>query len=320
MEQGKPTHSNLAKAGYTVVVAAFIANALIAAAKLFAAILTGSTAMLSEGIHSLVDLTNEGLLFYGLKRSERPADQEHPYGYGRELFFWAMVVSILIFTLGGGVSIWEGVEKVLHPTPIRDVTWNYIVLGIAAVSEVISFTIAAKEARKGRLPHESLWQTVQRSKDPSIFAVVFEDFAAILGIIWAFLGVFLSQVLKLPVLDGVFSILIGLTLGIVALLFMRETKSLLIGEPLSGRTHEDIVQILCNDPDVHDVVGIQSVYVGPRDVVLTIDLNFSPDLSGSAIPLAIDRLEKKIRQAHPVVQRIFIEARALTHSSDPDVA
>lgn len=317
MEQAKPAHP---KSSYRVVIAAFIANALIAAAKLFAAFVTGSTSMLSEGIHSVVDLTNEGLLFYGLKRSERPADQERPYGYGRELFFWAMVVSILIFTLGGGVSIWEGVEKVLHPTPIRDGTWNYIVLGIAAVSEMVSFTIASKETRKSKLPGESLWQTIRRSKDPSIFAVVFEDFAAILGIIWAFLGVFLSEVLKLPVLDGVFSILIGLTLGVVALLFMRETKSLLIGEPLSSRTHEDIVQILCQDSDVENVVGIQSVYMGPRDVVLTIDLNFKPNLSGNGIPLAIDRLEKKIRQAHPVVKRIFIEARALTHSSDPDAA
>jgi cation diffusion facilitator family transporter len=212
-----------------VILAALIGNSLIAVTKFAAAAFTGSSAMFSEAIHSCVDTGNQALLLYGLKRAKRPADARHPFGYGRELYFWAFVVAILLFSIGAGFSIYEGLEKIKHPEPIADAYVNYIVLGLAIVFESVSWWVAVKEfnltrGRRGYL------EAVQVSKDPSIFTVLLEDTAALLGLFVALVGIALSEILAMPVFDGVASVVIGGILALAAIVLAYETKALLIGE------------------------------------------------------------------------------------------
>ena len=217
----------------TAIFAAIAGNLAIAATKLIAAFFTGSSAMLSEGIHSLVDTGNGGLLLLGLRKSQKPADANHPFGHGKELYFWSLVVAILIFALGGGMSVYEGVTHLSH-AQLHDPTWNYVVLGFAIVFESFSFYFAYKAFRK-EMSGQGVFKTIRASKDPTTFTVLFEDTAALLGLVVAFLGIFLGHQLNNPYLDGVASIVIGVILAVVAGFLAFESKGLLIGEGVDPR-------------------------------------------------------------------------------------
>src|ERR1051325_6224298 len=222
-----------------VIYAAIAANLAIAATKFTAAAVTGSSAMISEGIHSLVDTGNGGLMLLGVRRSRKPADVEHPFGYGQELYFWTLIVAIVIFAVGGGVSAYEGILHILHPKPFENPLWNYVVLAIAACFEGYSFSVAYREFQKDR-GELSMWQSISSSKDPTTYTVLFEDTAALTGLLMAFIGIFLADVLGNPYFDGAASICIGLILAAVAVVLAYETKSLLVGEAVDPETLKEI--------------------------------------------------------------------------------
>jgi cation diffusion facilitator family transporter len=286
---------------------ALVANLGIAATKFTAALLTGSSAMLSEGIHSLVDTGNQGLLLLGLERSRRPADEDHPFGHGKEIYFWSLIVAILLFGLGGGMSVYEGILHVTEPVEVTSPVWNYGVLAFAFVFEGASFLIALGELRR-RNPRAGLLRAIHRSKDPSVFVVVYEDSAALAGLVVAFVGVLLSHLLDLPVLDGVASVVIGLILGAVAVLLAWESKELLLGEAVRPEVVESVRALAAADPDVANLRRPLTMHLSPYEVLLNLDVQFREGISAAEVVRAVDRLEQSIRKAHPEMRRIFIEA------------
>ncbi len=296
------------------IYAAIGGNFAIAIMKFIAAAFTGSSAMLSEGIHSLVDTGNGGLLLLGIHRSKQPADAAHPFGHGKELYFWSLIVAVLIFGVGGGISTYEGILHMLHPAPLQDPTWSYVVLGLAVIFEGIVFVIALREFQKQIEKGEKLWQAVKSSKDPSTFTVLFEDAAALLGLLAAFAGVFLSHYLALPPLDGAASVVIGLILGTAAAFLAYESKGLLIGEGADPQTLEDIRTLAQSDPGVARILNPLTMHFGPDTVLLTMDVQFQQKLSAAEVESAVDRLEKAIRQRHPKIKHIYIEAGAISSS------
>ncbi|MEL6746153.1 MAG: cation diffusion facilitator family transporter, partial [Pseudomonadota bacterium] len=243
---------------------------------------TGSAAMMSEGIHSLVDTGNQGLLLYGIARSKRPADEKHPFGYASEIYFWAFIVAILIFSLGSGISIYHGVEKVLHPVPVVDPTINYIILGLAMVFEGFAWWIAFKEfsTTQGK---KGLFEAVQDSKDPTIFTVLFEDTAAMLGLMVAFVGIWLAVTFDMPVLDGVASILIGVILAGTAILLALETKGLLIGEAAAPEIVEDIRSLIGDQPSITALNEIRTLHRGPNDVLLALSVDYVDEIPAGMV-------------------------------------
>jgi cation diffusion facilitator family transporter len=293
----------------TAIFAAIAGNLAIAATKLVAAFFTGSSAMLSEGIHSLVDTGNGGLLLLGFRKSQKPADATHPFGHGKELYFWSLVVAILIFALGGGMSIYEGVTH-MSQAKLHDPTWNYLVLGVAFVFEGISSVFAYKAFRRER-GSQGVFETIRASKDPTTFTVLFEDTAALLGLIVAFLGIFLGHLLQNPYLDGVASIVIGAILAVVAGFLAFESKGLLIGEGVDPQVLASIRAIASKDPAVHEVRKSLTMHFSPTDVLLTLDIRFKRDLKAEEIAAAIDRIERAIRHQHPEINHIFVEAKSL---------
>ncbi len=289
------------------VYGAIAANLSIAATKFVAATVTGSSAMLSEGIHSVVDTGNQTLLLLGLARSRQPADEDHPFGHGKELYFWSLIVAIILFGIGGGMSVYEGIGHISHPTEVTDPVWSYAVLGLAFLFEGTSFTIALRELRR-QDPGVGVVGAVHRSKDPAVFVVVFEDAAALTGLVVAFLGIFLGRTLDAPALDGVASLVIGLILGTVAVLLAWESKELLLGEAVEPDVADHIRELAAADPDVTRVRRPLTMHLSPNEVLLNLDIQFREDLSSKDLALAVDRVEQRIRRAHPQVQRIFIEA------------
>jgi cation diffusion facilitator family transporter len=292
-----------------VIYAALAGNSLIAVTKFAAAAATGSSAMFSEAIHSVVDTGNQGLLLYGMKRARRPADTQHPFGYGMELYFWTFVVAILIFAVGAGISLYEGITKWLHPHALTSPHINYIVLGLALVFEAGAWWVAFREFRrsKGQLGYIA---AVRTSKDPTIFTVLFEDSAAMLGLVAAFLGIALGQALDLPALDGVASIVIGLILAATAILLAYESKGLLIGEGASAAVVAGIRRIVAGRPGIDQVNELLTMHLGPRDVLLTLSLDFDDRLTAGQVEAAISDLESAIKSAYPQVSRVFIEAQS----------
>ena len=293
-------------ASKTPIYTAFIANIAIAATKLVAAGFTGSSAMASEGIHSLVDSSNEVLLLLGLKRSQKPPDERRPFGYGKELYFWAFVVSLLFFALGGGVSIYEGIHHLENPEPIKDPVWNYVVLGIAFVFDGISFITAFREfnRQRGATP---FWKAVRQSKDPSTFVVLFEDSADVIGIGIAFGGILLSSLLHNPYIDAVASILIGLLLTLVAVLLVRESRSLLMGETVARDELAQVRALLEKHPVVSVVSSERSMYLGPEEVILILRIRFEPELIDRELPTVINNLRDQVRERYPHYRHLFIE-------------
>lgn len=291
------------------IFAALAGNSLIAVTKFGAAAATGSSAMFSEAIHSVVDTGNQCLLLYGIKRSNRPADRSHPFGYGMELYFWTFVVAILIFGLGAGISIYEGISKIQHPHPITDPTINYYVLGFAMIFEGAAWYIAFKEFSKSK-GSLGLITAVRRSKDPTIFTVLFEDTAAIIGLFVAMAGIFLSDFLELPVLDGVASVIIGIILATTAALLAYECKGLLTGEAASEAVVSGIKWIIGENPFILHVNEVLTLHLGPKDVLLTVSLDFKDGLSSRQVEEAISTFETRIKEKFPEVTRVFIEAQS----------
>jgi cation diffusion facilitator family transporter len=292
------------------IYAAIGANLAIAATKFMAAAFTGSSAMISEGIHSLVDTGNGGLLLLGIERSQRPADAAHPFGYGKELYFWTLIVAIMIFAVGGGISAYEGLLHILNPRPIENPLWNYVVLALAIVFESFSFYIAFKafQAAKGE---QVFWQAIHTSKDPTTFTVLFEDSAALVGLVVALVGVYLAHEFDNPYFDGSASIVIGVILAAVAVLLAYETKGLLIGEGADPETLREIRRLAESDPAVERVNRALTMYFGPHTVLLAMDLQFRKDLSAAKLEQTVDRLEETIRRRYPDVKHIFIESDSL---------
>lgn len=297
--------------GKTAIYAAIIGNGLIAVTKFVAAGVSGSSAMLAEGIHSLVDTGNGGLLLLGLKRGAREPDEIHPFGYGKEVYFWTLVVAMLIFAGGGGVSLYEGVRHTLHPSELGDPTINYIVLGLAFLFEGVAWTVAYRAFEKSR-GKRSTWEAIRKEKDPTAFAVLLEDSAALAGIVVAAVGIFLAHLLEMPVLDGVASIVIGLILIVVAAILARETRGLLVGEAAEPAVIAGARAVALDDDAVTEVVRALTMHMGPSEVVLNLDLRFRFDLDADGVAAAVDRIEKSIRARHPVVRYIFIEVASLS--------
>ncbi len=292
-----------------VIYAALAGNGLIAVTKFAASAMTGSSAMLSEAIHSVVDTGNQVLLLYGLKRAGRPADTTHPFGYGMELYFWTFVVAILIFAVGAGISIYEGIAKLASPHPVSDPYINYIVLSLAMVFEAAAWWIAYKEFQRSKGPLGFL-AAVRESKDPTVFTVLFEDSAAMLGLIAAFVGIFLGEVYGIPELDAVASIVIGLILGATAVLLAYESKGLLIGEGARSAVVADVERIVSKKTGIERVNELLTMHLGPRDVLLTLSLDFDDKLTAGQVETAISELESAIKSEFPEITRIFIEAQS----------
>jgi len=294
-----------------VVYGAIAANGAIAITKFVAAGVTGSSAMLSEGIHSIVDSGNGVLLLVGMKLSQREATSEHPFGHGKELYFWSLMVAVLIFGLGRGISAYEGVLHMLHPTPLRDARWNYIVLGAAAVFESGSFAIALRQflKTKGDVP---FWRSLKASKDPTTYTVLAEDAAALGGLAVAAIGVYLSHRLDLPVIDGAASVVIGVLLASVAALLIYESRGLLIGEGVAPATALAIRELALRNPRVRDAASPLSMYLGPDEILLTLDVDFERDSSADEIVAAVASIEHDIRSRYRRITRIYIEARSIS--------
>ncbi len=289
-----------------VLYAAMFANTAIVIAKMVAAAMTGSSAMLSEGIHSLVDTGNGGLLLLGLQLSRRPADELHPFGYGRELYFWTMVVALAVFALGGGVSIYEGVLHLLHPRPLEHLKANYIVLACSAVFEASSLVIALREFFKLNVGI-SVLQAIRNSKDPASFTVLFEDSAAVLGIAVALAATFMGQRFHLLWCDSIASILIGLLLMSVAVLLGAKTKALLIGEGLNRAALHAICKLAGEAPGVERSGYPFTTFFGPHDALLAMTIQFCRGVSSRQVELSVDQIEDRVRAHFPEITHIFLE-------------
>ncbi len=294
------------------IYAAIGANITVATAKFVAAAFTGSSSMLAEGIHSLVDTANGGLLLLGRRLSRREPDETHPFGYGMEQYFWTLIVALMIFALGGGFSLYGGIERLLNPEPVEHPFWNYAVLLVAALSDGYSWWVAFGQLRGSR-PERSILQAARASKDPSNFTVLFEDSAAVLGVAIAFLGILLSQVLDSSYPDAVASILVGLVLFAVAVLLAYESKLLLVGESADAESVRSIRKLVESDPSVARSGPPLTMHLGPEDVLLNLDIQFHDGQSTADLIDAVDRLERRIREKHPEIRRIFLEIERLGH-------
>ena len=289
-----------------VVLAALFGNGAIAVTKFIAAAITGSSAMLSEGVHSLVDTCNELLLLYGLKRASKPADPTHPYGYGRELYFWSFIVALLVFALGGSVSIYQGIHHLQHPEPITRPLVNYAVFGASLVFEGYTWWVAVKafRATKG---DQGWFEAFKSSKDASTLTVLLEDSAALIGLMLGLVGITLALVLDDPRFDGYASIGIGLLLVVTATLLARETKALLLGESAHPRLRAAIIRIANDDPEVRCANGVLTTQMGPNSVVAALSVEFEDRLATPQIESCINRLEATVRTEHPEVVALFVK-------------
>jgi cation diffusion facilitator family transporter len=294
-----------------VIYAALAGNLAIALTKFAAAWWTGSSAMLSEGVHSVVDTVNQILLLYGIRRSTKPRDDDHPLGYGRELYFWSFIVALLIFSLGAGVSFYQGIAHIRAPAEITDPVVNYVVLGISFVFEGTTLLIALKEFNKTRGGLGYI-EAVEESKDPPSFLVLFEDSAALIGILIALAGTLSAQVFAIPLLDGVASIGIGLVLAATATFLARESKGLLIGEGARARTMRSIRQIAAEQPGVERVNDLITVHLAPQQVVAALSLEFKDELTTPQIENAVAAIESRICKQNPEVYTIFIKPQSST--------
>lgn len=293
-----------------VIVAGMAGNLAIAITKFIAAYLTRSSAMLSEGIHSLVDTGNGVFLLHGIRQSQLPADEDHPFGHGKELYFWTLIVAVLIFALGGGISIYQGINHMIHPAPVGDVRINYIVLLLSFFFEGAAWYIALREFTKMKGSRGYL-RAIRESKDPTTFTVLFEDSAAMLGLIVAFVGIFLGDQLGMPILDGVASLIIGIILCLVSIFLASESKGLLIGEGVDARTRASIRRFVDADPAVKRLVRALSMHLGPSEVLMTLEIEFQQDLTAASITNAVERLDRAIRTDHPEVKHLFLEAQSI---------
>lgn len=305
--------------GKKAIYAAIVGNALIAVTKFVAVGISGSSAMLSEAVHSLVDTGNGGLLLLGLKRGKRPADTAHPFGYGKEVYFWTLLVAILIFAGGGGVSLYEGIGHIIHPTPAGDPTIAFVVLGFAFLFEGVAFLVAWKEFKKSK-GSATAWHAIRHGKDPTAFAVVLEDSAAMAGILVAAAGIGLADWLEMPVLDGVASTIIGILLMGVAFVLARESRGLLVGEAADKVLEDGVRAIAEEEVAVTEVIRMLTMHVGPDDILVNLDLRFHANLEVDEVAEAVDRLEVKIKGAFPDIRYLFMEVSKISDRTEDSVS
>ena len=292
-----------------VIYAALAGNALIAVTKFVAAAITGSSAMFSEGIHSLVDTGNQVLLLHGIRRARRPPSSRFPFGHGKEIYFWSFAVAILIFAVGSGVSLYEGIIHTLHPEPIDNPLVNYFVLGLAIIFEGIAWLFALREFTKAK----GKWgyiEAVQRGKDPILFVVLFEDSAAMLGIIVAFFGVLLVDKFELLVFDGIASVIIGLILGGTAVWLAYETKGLLIGESANKTVVKGIREIILKFEGIDNINEVLTMHMGPDFILVNISIDFRDELPAGDLENLIAEIDMQIKESFPTVKRVFVEAES----------
>jgi len=292
------------------VIAALAGNLAIAATKFIAAAFSGSAAMLAEAIHSLVDTGNGALMLYGVHRSRKPPDLEHPFGYGHELYFWTLVVGMLVFALGGGMSIVTGAMHLANPAPPENPGWSYAVLACAGMFEGVSWVYGFKAFRAERRGRGIL-ETIHLTKNPATFAVLLEDSAALVGLGLAFLGIYLSGALGSAWLDGASSILIGFLLCVVALVMVYESKGLLVGEGVEKRTLDALREMIRTDPEVDRVDKLTTVYLGPDEILLAIEVRFVAQATTLEIREALARLKRAIQARYPKIRRIFVDSGAI---------
>lgn len=297
----------MASGSNKVIYAALIGNLLISITKFAAAILTRSSAMFSEGIHSLVDTGNQVLLLFGIRQSKKPADENFPFGHGKEIYFWSFAVAILVFSLGAGISLWQGVVHVLNPTPITNYTLNYIVLGLSIIFEGAAWFFAFKEfkLKKGK---QGYFQAVKRGKDPVLFVVLFEDSAAMISLFVALLGIFLNQMTGIHIFDGIASIIIGLILGGTAYWLAYETKSLLIGEAAEVEVVQGIREIAGKRAEVNRVNEVLTLHMGPEYILVNMSIDFLDKSPVGTIEKVINSMVVEIKVRFPRVKRVFVEA------------
>ena len=294
---------------FKVIIAALAGNLAIAACKSIAAAVTGSAAMFSEAVHSAVDSGNELLLLYGLRRAARPADSEHPFGYGLELYFWVFVVAVLIFGLGAVVSAIQGVHKLSDPEPVKHVVVNYVVLGLSILFEIGSWIVAFREFRHQQVA-PGWFASARRSKDPTVFAVLLEDTAALIGLTLAVIGIGLADVLAWPALDGVASLGIALVLVVTAGFLAYESQSLLTGEAVFPEVRRGIERIAVATPDVVGINQVLTMHFGPREVLVALSLDFEDTISAAQIESAVGQIERAIKAQFPEIARVFVEAKS----------
>jgi cation diffusion facilitator family transporter len=299
------------KGSVKVIYAAIVANLGIAVSKFVVAGITGSAAMLAEGIHSAVDTGNELLLLIGERNSTRAPDAKHPFGYGKELYFWALIVALSVFSLGGGLSIYHGIEALRRPEPLQDAGWNYVVLGISALFEGYSWNLSRIALNKRRKPGASLWQTMRASKDASVFTVFIEDSAALIGLVIAALGIALGHFFDNPYFDPAASVLIGLLLVGAAFTLARETGALLVGESIGPDATRKVREVFERDPAILEVADLQSMQLGPDEVLLTVAVQFKRGMRIDEVEDAIERLEKSVAALYPSIKHIYFESSAL---------
>ncbi|OOQ61781.1 cation diffusion facilitator family transporter [Mucilaginibacter pedocola] len=302
----------MAASSHKTIYAALAANLLIAVTKFIAGAISNSAAMIAEGVHSLVDTVNELLLLLGLHRSKKKPDASHPFGYGKELYFWSFIVSIMIFGLGGGISIYQGIAHIIKPEEMGDPTVNYIVLGLSIIFEGTSLIIAIKQFNqvRGTTP---FWEAVVKSKDPSSFLVLFEDAAAVAGLFIVMIFVYLSHAFNKPYLDGVASLLVGLILVVVSAILARESRSLLMGEGVSSTTRDKICHLVEGNEQVIKVQHILSTYQSPTEVLMMLIVAFKEDMDTGELNVAIDRIRDQVKAEFEFVRFIMIQPESVEH-------
>jgi len=300
----------MASGSKKVIYAALGGNTLIAVTKFIAASVTGSSAMLSEAIHSLVDTGNQGLLLFGMKKAEKPADEDFPFGYGKEIYFWSFIVAILIFSLGGGISVYEGIHHLLHPQPARSPLINYIVLGLAMIFEGAAWLFAFREF-KHQKGENGYIEAINMTKDPSVLVVLFEDSAAMLGLLVALIGIMLTHLTGIVYFDSTASILIGFILIGTAIWLARETKSLLIGESADPKIVMGIHEIVKDESIVEHVNEVLTLHMGPGFILATLSVDFVDSATADEVEEQIAKLDVRIKARFPKIKRVFIEAEKI---------
>jgi len=302
------------------VYGAVAANLAIATMKFVGAAATGSSAMLSEGIHSVVDTGDGVLLLVGMQLADRPADERHPFGYGKELYFWSLIVAVLIFGVGGGVSIYEGILRLLEPRPVEDAGWSYAILGGAALFEGASLGVAIRQFRRS-IAGAPFWASLRSSKDPTLYTVIAEDSAALAGLAAAATGIYGSHALGMPAFDAGASVVIGLLLCGVSSLLILQARRLLVGEAVDTAMAEAIRAIAQDEPSVHRAGWPLTMHLGPDDVLLALDAEFKTGVPAEEVERAINRMEAAVRERFPEIGRIYIESRRVSAAeAEPEAA
>ena len=299
-----------ATGGTRTIVTALIANFTIAIAKFFGFVITSSSAMLAEAVHSLADTSNQALLLLGKKRSKKSPSAERPFGFGRERFFWAFVVSIVLFSLGSMYAVYEGIEKIRHPHEIESLWWALAILLFAMVMEAYAFQTAVKESRLYKGDHS--WKSfIRRSRIPELPVVLLEDFGALMGLVFAFVCVLIADVTGNAIWDGIGTLSIGILLGLIAIILAIETKSLLIGEGALPEQSMRIENAIISSPEVSSLIDMRTEYLGPETLLVAAKIEFSGETSPSDISADVDTIENRIREVEPLAKIIYLEPGSL---------